>query len=161
MAKGEKDEGGGETAAKGSPLKLILMIAPTLLLVLAVVYFLFLKPSAPASAAAAPTAGAAVPSATSTYKKGAVLLIEPITINLANGHFLKLGMALQETADAGEEVNGAHALDRAIALYSGKTVDELSTKEGREKTKEKLLEQVMEDYEKKVFDIYYTTFVMQ
>jgi flagellar FliL protein len=158
MAKGEKEEPGTE-AAKGGRLKLILMIVPTVLLVLAVVYFLFLKPSAaPPAAAAAPSA---TPSASPSYKKGPVLQIEPITINLANGHFLKLGMALQETADAGEEMNGAHALDRAIALYSNKSMDELASKDGREKSKEKLLEQVMEDYEKKVFAIYYTTFVMQ
>jgi flagellar protein FliL len=158
MAKGDKEEPAAD-AAKRSPLKLILMIVPTVLLVLAVVYFLFLKPSAAPPAASA--TASATPSASPSYKSGPVLQIEPITINLANGHFLKLGMALQETADAGEEMNGAHALDRAIALYSGKSMDELSTKDGREKSKAKLLEQVMEDYEKKVFAIYYTTFVMQ
>lgn len=127
--------------------KLVIMAAPAVLVVAALAWFLFLKPSGP-SEPPPPT-------------PGPVVQLDPITINLAGGHFLKLGLALQPTADAGEEVSGAKALDAAIALYSGKTVSELSTGEGREKTKAKLVTEVSELYEKLVYDVYLTEFVMQ
>ena len=47
-------------------------------------------------------------------KPGAVVKLDPITVNLAAGHFLKLGLSLQASADAGEDVSGAKALDAAI-----------------------------------------------
>lgn len=95
------------------------------------------------------------------HTAGVVVELNPITINLADGHFLKLGIALQADVKAGEEVTGAKALDLAIAQLSGKTVTELSTKDGREKAKEHLVEAVTEAYEKEVYDVYFTEFVYQ
>jgi flagellar FliL protein len=71
-----------------------MMIAPVLVLVLAGVGFFFLKPSGAPEKKPAP-----VP--------GAILQLEPQSVNLAGGHFLKLGFALQATKAAGEELDGA------------------------------------------------------
>jgi len=53
------------------------------------------------------------------------------------------------------------ALDAAIALFSGRTIEELAKREGREKAKRDLAKEVSELYEKKVYEIYFTDFVMQ
>ena len=55
------------------------------------------------------------------------LTVEPVSLNLADGHYLRLGMALQLTAGRGDEApDTARALDLAIALFSGRTVAEVS-----------------------------------
>jgi flagellar protein FliL len=142
----------GEESAKGGggKLKLILMVLPTLLLVVALAYFLFLKPSPEAAPAEEPPP-----------EPGIVLVLEPVTINLATGHYLKLGMTLQATAEVTEELEGSKAYDAAIDLYSGMPIDEIATSEGREKTKAELIERVKEAYEGAIYDIYYTSFVYQ
>src|SRR5690242_8548012 len=67
-------------------------------------------------------------------EKGAVTAIDDaLTINLADGHYLKLGFSLQQTAEAGtEEVDVSEALELAIDEYTGKSIAELSTEKGRE-----------------------------
>ena len=101
-------------------------------------------------------------------KKGTVVVSidDPLTINLTDGHYLKVAFALQQTADAGtEEVNTSEAINMAIDEYTGKTVAELATEKGRETIKEELLAKVIkaytEDGKKLVMDIYYTQFVTQ
>jgi len=165
---GEKKGGG-----MGGKLKLVAMILPTVLLVVGAVYFLVLapkggdsaaKPKASTSAAAAD--GTTDPSAeedstpTSTFLPGKVVSVDPITINLANGHFLKVAVGLQASADAGEEVSSSKAIDALITEFSGKTVDELATQAGRDAAKKILVKQLKKLYEKKVYDLYWTTFVM-
>lgn len=99
--------------------------------------------------------------------KGVVTAAEStITVNLADGHYLKLGFALQQTEDAGTEaVDLNEAYQLAIDAYTGRKLEELSTAEGREKIKEelkaKLIETYTEDKKKMVMDIYYTSFVTQ
>lgn len=99
-------------------------------------------------------------------EKGAVNAIDAaLTINLADGHYLKLGFALQQTADAAEEVETSEALNLAIETYTGMTVAELSTDKGRAAAKEQLLHKIVEAYtedgKKMVMDIYFTQFVTQ
>ena len=99
--------------------------------------------------------------------KGSVVALEDaMTINLADGHYLKLGFALQETEDAGTEaVDTSEAINLAIDEYTGRPVAELSTEKGREEVKEDLLKKIVkaytEDDKKMVMDIYYTEFVTQ
>ena len=99
--------------------------------------------------------------------KGIVTPIEnALTINLADGHYLKLAFALQETADAGTEaVDTSEAIEMAIDQYTGKTVAELSTEKGRETLKDELLAKIIkaytEDDTQMVMGIYYTSFVTQ
>jgi flagellar FliL protein len=100
-------------------------------------------------------------------KKGIVTAIEnDLTINLADGHYLKLGFALQETEDAGTEaVDTSEAINLAIDQYTGKSVAELSTEKGRETAKSELLEKIKKAYAENdtqtIMDIYYTAFVTQ
>jgi flagellar FliL protein len=100
-------------------------------------------------------------------KKGIVTPLDnDLTINLAGGHYLKLGFALQETEDAGTEaVDTSEAVNLAIDQYTGKSVAELSTEKGREAAKADLLQKIKKAYEdngtQKIMDIYYTAFVTQ
>src|SRR5919199_2840180 len=82
-------------------------------------------------------------------KKGIVTAIDnDLTINLADGHYLKLGFALQETADAGTEaVDTSEAINLAIDQYTGKSVAELSTEKGRKAAKAELLEKIKKAYQ--------------
>src|SRR5690349_12875342 len=58
--------------------------------------------------------------------KGAVAAMDnAITINLADGHFLKMGFTLQLTAETAEEPDLAEAIDLAIDQYTGKPIAEL------------------------------------
>jgi flagellar FliL protein len=132
VAKDDEEKEATETKAKGGKLKLIIMVLPLLLLIAGAGWFFLLKPSG----------GADVPKALPPPKPGTVLKIDPITINLAGGvHYLKLGLALQPTADA-TEVDGSKALDLAITEFTGMSIDELSTAEGRAKAKEELLARI-------------------
>ena len=135
--------------AEGGGRKKMIIIAVVAVVAAAAVYLLVLKPKD--GAAAAPP----------KPKPGAVVKLDPITVNLAAGHFLKLGLSLQASADAGEDVSGAKALDAAIGLFSGRTVESLAKSDGREKAKTALIKEVADRYEDKVYDIYFTDFVMQ
>jgi flagellar protein FliL len=91
-----------------------------------------------------------------------VVVLEAQTINLADGHYLKLKMSLQMTADAGSEaLDGSRALDLAIDQFSGLPMAELFSTGYREQTKADLRAKVAKAYDDKVMDIYFTTFVIQ
>lgn len=97
---------------------------------------------------------------------GEVLALEPITLNLADGHFLKLGLALQFTASGGGHgggaaLDGSHALDLAIDHLSNREVTELNSAPARNKAKEELTHSIEEAYHHQVMDVYFTEFVMQ
>lgn len=92
---------------------------------------------------------------------GEVLVIDPISINLADGHYLKLGLGLQAVAATEHAPEGSKALDAAIALYSGRSMEELSNPEERAKLKEELVHTVEEDYHHEVVDVYFREYVMQ
>jgi flagellar FliL protein len=125
-----KDEEKEAPEAKGGKMKLILMVVPVLLLVAGAGWFFLLKPWGAGAATALPEP-----------KPGAVVKLDAITVNLAGPHYLKIAMAIQPTATA-KEVDGSKALDLAITEFSGKTVDELSTSEGRAKAKEELIARI-------------------
>ncbi|MDX6495873.1 MAG: flagellar protein FliL [Gaiellales bacterium] len=98
---------------------------------------------------------------------GKVIPLDSITVNLANGHFLKIGLALQATADAAEAPDGSKAKDLMIAQFSNKPVAELSSEKARDHQKEQLKDKIVKAYTdeaggtKMVMDIYFTEFVMQ
>jgi flagellar FliL protein len=145
--KSEKDESPDTEAPKGrSKKKMLIIIAPVVILLAAGGWFFFLRPSGHEEEP--------------HPEPGPVVALDAITINLAGGHFLQLGLALQPIHGA-EEVTGEKALDAAIDLFSGMSVEELSSKEGREHIKHELTEHVSELYEGEVYDIYFTEFVYQ
>jgi flagellar basal body-associated protein FliL len=99
-------------------------------------------------------------------ERGGVLEMEPLTVNLADGHYLKIGIALQldkatlvETAK--DEGLGAKALDMAIASLSTKTMDQLSEATVRDELKRDLGVDTCMAYEGEVLTVYFTNFVMQ
>lgn len=147
MATKTADAAKEDTDAKGGGKKKLIIIVVAVL-VLGGGAFFFLKPK-----------GDAEPK---PPEPGPVVVLEPITINLAKAHYLKLGLALQPIAAGSDgEVDGSKALDLAIDVFSGKSIDELAKPEGRKKAKEKLLEEVKHAYHEEVYDIYFTEFVMQ
>jgi flagellar protein FliL len=133
---------------KKSKKKLVMILVPLLLVAVGG----YLTMGKGGGAPAAPVPGVVVP-------------LEPITINLAGGHFLKLGIAMQATKSAKETVDGSHALDLAIEVFSNRTVEELGTNKGRTKFKDTLRDKIVEAYQtagvKEVMDVYFTEFVMQ
>jgi flagellar FliL protein len=140
-------EGGeGGQAPKKKKGKLVMIIIIVLVLVLGGVgYLKFFKKKGPPPAP----------------KPGAVVTLDPITINLAGGHFLKLGLALQVTAAVKEAPDGSKALDLAVNELSNRSITELSSNKSRNAIKEDLKEKVVKAYDDEVMDIYFTQFVMQ
>jgi flagellar FliL protein len=138
---------------KGKKKKLILILA--LVLVLAGAGYFFLG------------RGAKAPTKPPPPLPGTVLTLDPITLNLASGRYLKLGLALQFTEEgsvAGEgapDLDGSKALDLAISQLSDRPVIELNSASAREKAKEKLVKAIEKAYDDKVMDVYFTEFVMQ
>jgi flagellar FliL protein len=86
--------------------------------------------------------------------------MEPIQVNLAGGHYLKIGIALQLTA-AAHEADGSAALDATIDLFSGKDMSELTRPESREKLKHELEKELEHAYHGDVMGVYFTDFVTQ
>ena len=131
-------EGGGR-----SRRKVVLLLVDTLDAALAATWWLVLRPAAPAEP---------VP--------GEVVSLEPIQINLASGHYLRIGLALQLTEDA-HEADGSKALDAAIDLFSGVDMAELARAEQRNAYKEQLEERLHDSYHGDVMGVYFTEFVTQ
>lgn len=92
---------------------------------------------------------------------GAVLALDSITINLADGRYLKLGMSLQLIKDVAEEPDGSLALDIAIDQLSGQPMARLVSTEGRRKAKERLVEEIEKAYDEEVMGVNLTEYVMQ
>ncbi|GAA3448153.1 flagellar basal body-associated FliL family protein [Planomonospora venezuelensis] len=134
----------------GKKSKKLFIIAGAVLVVVAAAaaYFLFF-------------AGGGEPAEEPKPEPGAVAALDAITINLADGHFLKLKLALQATAEVHEAPDGSKALDLAIDQFSNKAVDELSSDKARNLAKQELLEKVEKAYEGEIMNIYFTEFVMQ
>lgn len=135
MAKDEDKKEGEEEAKGGGKKKIIIIAVPLVLILAAAAWFLFLKPKDVAT----------VPVVLPHPAPGAVVTMDSITVNLAGGHFLKVGIALQPTASAAE-VDGSEALDLTIAQFSNMTVDELTDAEGRAKAKEELIARIKLTY---------------
>lgn len=100
------------------------------------------------------------PSPETAPKPGEVVQLEPVQVNLAGGHYLRLGLALQLTESA-HEVDGSKALDAAISLFSGLPVGEVNKPAERDKLKNELKEELAHRYHDDVMDVYLTEFVTQ
>jgi flagellar FliL protein len=91
---------------------------------------------------------------------GEVVPLEPIQVNLAGGHYLKVGIALQ-LVEGGEKVDGSKALDAVIEQFSGRPMDELTQPVQREKLKKALGAELDHRYDGEVMGVYFTDFVTQ
>ena len=140
---GEQTDDGkdGEAAPRKGKKVLALLIAVTVV-ALASWWFL-LRPSPPEAP-----------------KPGAMLPLDSTQINLADGHYLKIGIALQ-LVEGAEEVDGSKALDATIDLFSGQSVDDISQAGTRKALKRKLGAELEERYDGDVMGVYFTEFVTQ
>ncbi len=114
---------------------------------------------------AAHAEGAAAP-APIVAGMGSVLALDSVTVNLSDGHYLKLGLALQlaEGVDASlakDSGLGSKALDLALDTLSKHTMAELTKPATRDSLKSDLGFDVCREYEAKVTTVYFTEFVMQ
>src|SRR3546814_11062298 len=76
---------------------------------------------------------------------GEVLPLTAIQVNLAGGHYLRIGLALQ-LVEGAEEADGSKALDAAIEIFSGQKVSTVTDPEERDTLKDELTEAVREAY---------------
>jgi flagellar protein FliL len=154
MSKDEKEIPGVEAPKKSKKMLMIIVLAIVVLGGGGAGAFFMLTGDSAAAAEEKPV-------------KGAVVGMEnALTINLADGHYLKLAFTLQATADAGEaEIDNAEAIDIAIDKYTGMKVAELETEKGRQTAKAELLEEIEKVYNVDdkhiIMDIYFTQFVTQ
>lgn len=143
-----------EPEKKKKPMMLIAIVL--VLLMAGGGYWFFLKPSS--SEGAEEAKPEPVP--------GVVVDLEPLTLNLSDGRYLKMGLSLEVTeeaqAAAGKEgVNGAKARDAAISILGQRTYEQMlqpKTKEAAIKTLEK---EIKKRYDGDVMDVYVTELVMQ
>jgi flagellar FliL protein len=114
----------------------------------------------------APQVEAAASAQKAHFDPAQVVALNPITLNLADGRFLKLGLALQLDPDTplppgDASAFGAPALDEAITVFGTHTVEDLSVPGAREQAKQELAEKVGTLYDHHVVGVYLTQFVMQ
>lgn len=108
---------------------------------------------------------------TTTTEPGPVVVLDAITLNLADGHLLQVGLALELTADAGgghgeaakdDPTKGyAKALDAAIDVLGDQSMAALSAPGGRDAAKAALETVLAELYEGDITGVYFHQFVMQ
>ena len=132
-----------ESEPSGGKKKKLIVIALVLVLAGAAAWWFFLRPSGPAEP-----------------EPGEVMTMEPIQVNLADGHYLRVGIALQLSADA-HEADGSKALDATIELFSGVEQADLVKAGQRKELKAKLEEKLHHDYHGDVLEVYFTEFVTQ
>lgn len=131
--------------AKGGGKKKIIILLVVVLVAFGAVYWFMLKPSGPKP----------------PPEPGEVVALEPIQINLADGHYLRIGIALQMSAEVAHEPDGSKALDATIDLFSGAEKDELVNPKARKEYKEKLMKTLEHDYHGEVLEVFFTEFVTQ
>lgn len=129
---------------KGGKAKKLIILVVLLLVVGGAGYWFFLKP----------------PPAPPEPVPGEVVALDPIQVNLADGHYLRIGVALQLEAEA-HEIDGSKALDAVIELFSGVDMAELSKKDHREEFKHELNKELEHAYHGDVLEVYFTEFVTQ
>lgn len=92
---------------------------------------------------------------------GMLVQLDSVTLNLAEGRFLKLGVAVELGPEVLEEPPTAPIYDEVIELFSPLTFEQLSDTAVRTQTKQDLLAALGDVYGEQIVDVYYTEFVMQ
>ncbi|QKE82664.1 flagellar basal body-associated FliL family protein [Arthrobacter sp. NEB 688] len=142
-----------EPEKKKKPMMLIAIVL--VLLMAGGGYWFFLKPSSDSAEEPKPEP-----------TPGVVVDLDPLTLNLSDGRYLKMGLSLEvteeaQTAAGKEGVNGAKARDAAISILGQRTYEQMlqpKTKEAAIKTLEK---EIKKRYDGDVMDVYVTELVMQ
>ena len=136
------------------------IIGVVLLLILGGGAYLFLKPK-----------GAADPNKAPDMSAG--IALGGMQVNLAEGHYLRLGVTFQltKTALAKAEASGlitgdatldtSKAADAIIEVFSGLPIEQVDQATVRDSLKQKLADDIAQAYNSKAVTIYYTEFVTQ
>jgi flagellar FliL protein len=123
------------------------------------------KPAAAPAASGEPT--------TTTTVAGPIVVLDPITLNLADGHLLQVGLALELSPEAAGGGHGeasadddptkgyAKALDAAIDRLGDESMASLSAPGGRDQAKAALEEELHTLYPEEIVGVYFHQFVMQ
>src|SRR3954465_14520478 len=123
-------EGGGP--AKKS--KKMLVVVPLLVaLVAGAAWFFLLR-------------GSGEPAKKPGAKPGAVVALDSVNINLADGHYLKLKLALQASADVKEGPDGSKAQSIAGDQLTGADMAALQTAKGRRLVQARLTHAIVKAY---------------
>jgi flagellar protein FliL len=154
MAKDKKDAPADDEAPKGGKKKLLIIGLVAVPAIVAAAYFFVFS-------------GGGEAEAEPVHEPGTILAVDPVAINLAGGSYLKLGLALQYTAEydaagghgGGPVYDGSQALDLAIAQFSGAALTDVQT--NREALKAALQESIVHAYHDSVMSIYITEYVTQ
>ncbi|GAB97894.1 flagellar FliL protein [Kineosphaera limosa] len=147
-----------EAAPAKSNSKLIIIVGAAVAVVLvaaAFVVFTMLKPSEPAKDPA-------------KEPGGMVTMENAMTLNLADGKFLKTNLALQLSQEATAELGGdttkfdvSKARDAAIGVLGKYKLNDLLSPATKVEAQKQLTEEVAKRYEGQVLQVYFTEFVMQ
>ncbi|MGI4896724.1 MAG: flagellar basal body-associated FliL family protein [Janthinobacterium lividum] len=161
-----KSKGDDTEKAPGGKKKLIIAVIAAVVVAGGAGGGVFFMTKGSSSAAAATEKVVLVP--------GAVVTLDPISLNLTDGHYLKVGLALQSVEISGAKEgasgpDGSKALDLAIGEFSNLSMADLSNAGQRQHYKDELQEKVIKAYttdtdgkkEETVMGIYLTQFVMQ
>ncbi|HET6873782.1 MAG TPA: flagellar basal body-associated FliL family protein [Acidimicrobiales bacterium] len=149
----DASEGGdGEKQPKSKKKLIIILVA--VLLVGGVGYLKFGKKSTKSAAAAA---------------NGPITTLDPVTINLADGHLLQVGVAVQMTTYADKKklaTDTPKMTDAVISVFSAWTYSNLLGEAGHDRARAEVVAKLQTVFppikgHAEVAGIYYTTFVMQ
>ena len=100
------------------------------------------------------------PSPPGPPQPGQVVKLDPIQINLAAGHYLRVGIALQ-LVEGVKEADGSKALDATIDEFSGLQMDAVNDPAKRATYKKALEKELAHRYHDEVMGVYFTEFVTQ
>jgi len=96
---------------------------------------------------------------------GETVEVESMSLNLAEGHYLRIGVAVQLVDGVDAEEFALHEVpkvrDLIIATAGNRDMEQLSTAAGREALKAELLQGAQELHEEEVYDLFLTELVMQ
>ena len=98
--------------------------------------------------------------------EGGVYKLESMPINLADGHYAKVGVALQLAASVNlelfkEEGEEFKAKDVVISIITGRDKAEFASPQAMESLKEKITEELRPKYHCEVIEVLFTEFVIQ
>ena len=133
-----------EVEEKRGRKKLVLVVLLVIAVAAAAGWWFVLKPAAP-----------------SRPQPGTVLKLDAIQVNLADGHYLRIGIALQASKGAPTDLDGSKALDATIELFSGQPMDRLAVRASRDRLKAALVHRLDTLYDGEVIGVYFTDFVTQ
>lgn len=164
MSTADGDASTGEGPAKKKKGKMLLVLPVVILALAGGGYVMMGGGSKPAAAAGGTTPTG--PTTTTMLANASIAKFDDITLNLADGHYLKVGIALQLTKKAVPDDyttggSAAKAFDLTISTFGSKTYAELGAPGGREATKAVLQRAIVKAYAGEVSAVYLTDFVMQ